>query len=87
MARCPHCGGVIGRDCFNPVECGWITQQMDAKYAVDDYKRSQQEKAEKEHYEQIERDYYNHIEQEHNSMVSEHLLGSNNILKRFLFVS
>lgn len=21
MSRCPGCGGIIGRDCFNPTEC------------------------------------------------------------------
>lgn len=28
MAICPSCEGVIGRDCFNPEECMWITQQQ-----------------------------------------------------------
>jgi hypothetical protein len=28
MATCQSCGGVIGRDCFNPEECAWITQQQ-----------------------------------------------------------
>lgn len=27
---CNSCGGVLGRDCFNPQECAWITQQMEA---------------------------------------------------------
>ena len=25
---CPSCGGVVGRDCFNPQECAEITQAM-----------------------------------------------------------
>lgn len=25
---CQSCGGVIGRDCFNPDECAWITESM-----------------------------------------------------------
>jgi len=25
---CKSCGGVIGRDCFNPKECEWISQRM-----------------------------------------------------------
>lgn len=30
MSRiCPSCGGIIGRDCFNPQECQWITDQME----------------------------------------------------------
>ena len=28
MAHCPSCGGIIGRDCFNPVECAQITASM-----------------------------------------------------------
>ena len=28
MSNCPSCGGVIGRDCFNPEECAYITQQQ-----------------------------------------------------------
>lgn len=29
MSYCDSCGGIIGRDCFNPVECQWIADQMD----------------------------------------------------------
>lgn len=25
---CRGCGGVVGRDCFNPPECEWITQEL-----------------------------------------------------------
>jgi hypothetical protein len=25
---CNSCGGLIGRDCFNPQECAWITESM-----------------------------------------------------------
>lgn len=28
MNNCPACGGVIGRDCWNPQECAAITAQM-----------------------------------------------------------
>lgn len=28
MATCQGCGGIIGRDCFNPTECLWISQQQ-----------------------------------------------------------
>jgi len=28
MTTCRACGGVIGRDCFNPQECEWITESM-----------------------------------------------------------
>ena len=29
---CHSCGGVVGRDCFNPQECEWISQRMQAEY-------------------------------------------------------
>lgn len=28
MERCPSCGGILGRDCFNPVECANITASI-----------------------------------------------------------
>jgi len=28
MSICNGCGGVVGRDCFNPRECEWITNEM-----------------------------------------------------------
>lgn len=31
MSHCPSCGGMIGRDCFNPEECAWITQEMEQR--------------------------------------------------------
>lgn len=30
MRSCPSCGGIIGRDCFNPIECAEISRRMDA---------------------------------------------------------
>lgn len=35
MATCPSCGGIIGRDCFNPVECAQITASMNQQNSVD----------------------------------------------------
>lgn len=32
MSICHGCGGVIGRDCFNPQECEMITRQMAEEY-------------------------------------------------------
>jgi len=29
MPNCPSCGGVVGRDCFNPEECAWIGEQQE----------------------------------------------------------
>jgi hypothetical protein len=28
MAHCPSCGGILGRDCFNPIECADISNRM-----------------------------------------------------------
>lgn len=28
MSICPSCGGVLGKDCFNPVECAQISASM-----------------------------------------------------------
>lgn len=32
MATCNGCGGLVGRDCFNPVECEWISRQQELHY-------------------------------------------------------
>jgi len=32
MSVCQSCGGVIGRDCYNPQECMAITQDMANRY-------------------------------------------------------
>lgn len=41
---CHGCGGVVGRDCFNPQECEWITRSMAAEYqAQPDYRSMMQE--------------------------------------------
>ncbi len=29
MSLCPSCGGVLGRDCYNPTECAQISLQSD----------------------------------------------------------
>lgn len=28
MKHCSSCGGILGRDCFNPIECAQITESM-----------------------------------------------------------
>lgn len=28
MSTCPGCGGIVGRDCYNPVECQQIARDM-----------------------------------------------------------
>lgn len=37
MSTCPHCGGLLGRDCFNPQECGEIAhaEQMRIEHERD----------------------------------------------------
>lgn len=37
MSTCPGCGGVVGRDCWNPQECAWITRDMAERYAAIQY--------------------------------------------------
>lgn len=32
---CPSCGGIIGRDCFNPRECAEIGEQQEQQAAYD----------------------------------------------------
>lgn len=34
MSTCQACGGVIGRDCFNPQECMDITRDMADRYSA-----------------------------------------------------
>ena len=29
MSTCPSCGGVINRDCYNPIECAQISSSQD----------------------------------------------------------
>lgn len=29
---CNGCGGIIGRECFNPPECEWIAREQKAAY-------------------------------------------------------
>jgi hypothetical protein len=37
VSTCPGCGGVVGRDCFNPPECEWIMRDQAARYAALQY--------------------------------------------------
>lgn len=32
MRTCPSCGGIVGRDCFNPVECAQITESQNQQH-------------------------------------------------------
>ena len=62
---CQSCGGVVGRDCYNPEECMWITQRMAAEYQA---QQQEQYYAERE-YEKFEgraiQEYYEKLHQEH----------------------
>jgi hypothetical protein len=31
MSICNGCGGRVGRDCFNPQECEWISRDIEAR--------------------------------------------------------
>lgn len=55
MANCHGCGGVIGRDCFNPQECEWITRDMAARYQDG---RAEMEFHEREWYAEQEREFF-----------------------------
>lgn len=35
MSVCQSCGGIIGRDCFNPQECAEITHAMNQQQAIE----------------------------------------------------
>ena len=35
MAICSGCGGVVGRDCFNPQECEWIARDQERRYMME----------------------------------------------------
>jgi hypothetical protein len=41
MSTCQSCGGIIGRDCFNPSECAWIEKQQANQ--AESYYQSEQE--------------------------------------------
>lgn len=37
MSICNGCGGVVGRDCYNPQECEWISRDMEARRMAEQY--------------------------------------------------
>lgn len=37
MATCNGCGGVVGRDCYNPQECEWISRDIEARHMAEQY--------------------------------------------------
>lgn len=83
MRNCPSCGGLIGRDCFNPVECAWITQSMNEQYAVDSYIQKQNDdhykQMEIDHNNEMERDYYEYLDSEEMKLFA----SMNNMTRRF----
>jgi len=87
MKTCPSCGGLIGRDCFNPVECAWITQQINAQYAVDDFVNKQHADYEREQNDRMEREYNEYLEAEYNDFNTTETLQLSPILHRFLIVN
>jgi hypothetical protein len=44
MSRvCPSCGGIVGRDCFNPVECASISEMQAQQHDRDHWQEGWQE--------------------------------------------
>jgi len=39
MRHCPSCGGIIGKDCFNPIECAEITERQAQQNSQDWYEK------------------------------------------------
>jgi hypothetical protein len=37
MSTCNGCGGVVGRDCYNPQECEWISRDQQARALAREY--------------------------------------------------
>jgi len=37
MSTCKGCGGVVGRDCYNPQECEWISRDQQARALAQQY--------------------------------------------------
>lgn len=37
MRYCQSCGGIIGRDCFNAIECAQITERLAQQHDQDHY--------------------------------------------------
>ena len=42
MSICRGCGGVVGRDCYNPQECEWISRDMEMRYVAEQYATPQE---------------------------------------------
>ena len=45
MATCNGCGGTVGRDCFNPQECEWISRDIEARHYAQQYAEHQEYEA------------------------------------------
>jgi hypothetical protein len=65
MSVCPGCHGVVGRDCFNPQECEWISRDMEMRAFAEqeiarrDYDEMMREQ-EASFFREREEDYYAH---------------------------
>ena len=58
---CESCGGVVGRDCFNPSECMWIYQQMMAQQAAE---RAVEMLTHREASQQSLREHHEHLQEQ-----------------------
>jgi hypothetical protein len=59
---CPGCGGIVGRDCWNPEECEWISRDMEMRAAAEHVLR---EREQREYWASQEREHYSRMEYEH----------------------
>jgi hypothetical protein len=44
MATCNGCGGIVGRDCYNPQECEWISRDQQARAMAREYAQPESER-------------------------------------------
>lgn len=42
MSTCPGCGGIVGRDCFNPIECASISESIEQQHRAMAYNANQE---------------------------------------------
>lgn len=58
---CQSCGGIVGRDCFNPQECMWITQQMLATDSAAQIQRQAEDAIWRQYQEWCEEQHEQHL--------------------------
>lgn len=86
MRSCPSCGGIIGLDCFNPVECAEITYGLNCYDAVDDYRNEQARLQLDAYYKDQQKQYDDYISEQYADYLISETMQFNPILNRFLLV-